>query len=228
MTVILAAVLGIVGGLAMTVLGDMVSEEARDRLDHLPQAILRLAARRVDSAKREAIYDDEWLPELTYILKGDEARPVTRLFVGTRYAFGILFNARTIIRRLTRPTPVQLAAAPDEGRDVSAAPTSAQAVNPIAGASMSESTAAPRYTFWELLERAGDVDTGVEFMLNAPLRYKPVLFLVPVGILGAFVPLLWFVMNHAAWLIPVFVLVSGAVLSARVFGPDLIRLLKRS
>ena len=93
---------------------------------------------------------------------------------------------------------------------------------------MSESTAAPRYTFRELLERAGDVDTGVEFMLNAPLRYKPVLFLVPAGILGAFVPLFWFVMNHAAWLFPVFVLVSGAALSVRVFGPDLVRLLKRS
>jgi hypothetical protein len=223
-----ATVLGIVGGLVMTVLGDMVSEEVRDRLDHLPQAILRLAARRVDPAKRKASYDDEWLPELTYILKGDEARPVTRLFVGTRYALGLLFSARRITHHLTRPAPGQLASAPDEGRDVSSALTDAQAVNPTAGASMSKSTAARRYKFRELLERAGDVNTGVEFMLNAPLRYKTVLLLVPVGILSAFGPLFWFVMNHTAWLFPGFVLVSGAALSVRVLGPDLVRLLKRS
>jgi len=32
----------------MTAVGDMVSEEVRDRLDHLPHAILRLAARQLD------------------------------------------------------------------------------------------------------------------------------------------------------------------------------------
>jgi hypothetical protein len=128
----LAVVLGIAGGLAMTAVGDMVSEEVRDRLDHLPQAFLRLAARRVDLAKRKAIYDDEWLPELTYILKGDESRPVTRLFVGTRYALGILISARRVARHLSRPAPGQLGGTPDEGRDISAAPTGAQAAGPIA------------------------------------------------------------------------------------------------
>lgn len=107
MIAILLAVLGIIGGLVMTVLGDMVSEEARDRLDHLPLAILRLASRQVDPAVREAIYDDEWLPELTYILKGDESRPITRLFVGTHYALGILINARRIARHLSRSTSDQ-------------------------------------------------------------------------------------------------------------------------
>jgi hypothetical protein len=69
----------IVGGLILAVFGEMVSQEVRDRLDHLPHAILRLAARWLDPAQRAAIYDDEWMPELAYILKGDEARPVTRL-----------------------------------------------------------------------------------------------------------------------------------------------------
>jgi two-component SAPR family response regulator len=86
-------VVSFLGGLAVTAAGDMVSEEVRDRLDHLPQAILRLAARRLDLKQRVAVYEDEWLPELTYILKGDEARPVTRLYHGTRFALGILMSA---------------------------------------------------------------------------------------------------------------------------------------
>jgi hypothetical protein len=104
MTGLLLAVLGVLG---MTALGDMVSEEVRDRLDHLPHAILRLAARMLDPAKRAAIYEDEWLPELTYILKGDEARPVTRLFIGAWYALGILLNTYRIARHLHRPAPQQ-------------------------------------------------------------------------------------------------------------------------
>lgn len=34
------------------------------------------------------------MPELTYILKSDESRPVTRLYHGTLFAFGILTAAR--------------------------------------------------------------------------------------------------------------------------------------
>jgi hypothetical protein len=94
--------LGVLGGLGMTAVGDMVSEEVRDRLDHLPHGILRLAALRLDPDQRAAIYDDEWMPELTYILKGDEARPVTRLYHGVRYALGILAAARRITCELGR------------------------------------------------------------------------------------------------------------------------------
>ena len=100
MTGLLWGVLGVFGGLGMTAIGDMVSEEVRDRLDHLPHAILRLAARRLDPGLREDVYDDEWMPELTYILKGDEARPITRLYHGTRFALGILAAARRIARGL--------------------------------------------------------------------------------------------------------------------------------
>jgi uncharacterized small protein (DUF1192 family) len=87
----------------MAAVGDMVSEEVRDRLDHLPHAILRLAAQRLHPDQRSVIYDDEWMPELTYILKGDEARPITRLYHGTRYAVGILATARRIAGRLSHP-----------------------------------------------------------------------------------------------------------------------------
>jgi hypothetical protein len=101
----LLVVLGILGTFGMAAIGDMVSEEVRDRLDHLPHAILRLAARWLDPAQRFTVYEDEWLPELTYILKGNEARPVTRLVHGVRYALGILATARRIACRLRRPVP---------------------------------------------------------------------------------------------------------------------------
>jgi len=101
------AALGVAGCLAMTALGDMVSEEARDRLDHLPHAILRLAAQRLDPAQRLTVYQDEWLPELAYILKGDQARPITRLINGTSYAVGILAKTNCITPHLHRPVPEQ-------------------------------------------------------------------------------------------------------------------------
>jgi transcriptional regulator with XRE-family HTH domain len=102
----LLAFLTIVGGLFAAAVGDMVSEEVRDRFDHVPHAILKLAASRLDASHRAAIYDDEWLPELTYILQGDEARPVSRVYHGTRYALGILTAARQIARDLHRSVPL--------------------------------------------------------------------------------------------------------------------------
>jgi hypothetical protein len=106
---LLWAALGILGGLGMTAVGDMVSEEVRDRLDHLPHVILRLAALRLDPEQRVTIYDDEWMPELTYILTGDETRPITRLYHGTRYAIGILAVSGRLAKQLHRAqaTPVQ-------------------------------------------------------------------------------------------------------------------------
>ena len=59
MTGILWALLGILGVLGMTVLSDMVSEEVRDRLDHLPHAILCLAARRLTGDQRVMVYEEE-------------------------------------------------------------------------------------------------------------------------------------------------------------------------
>jgi hypothetical protein len=89
----LLAVIGVAGTLGMTAIGDMVSEEIRGRLDHLPHAILRLAAKRLDDAQRAALYEDQWLPELIFILKGDEARPLTRLYHGTRTDLGAMLGA---------------------------------------------------------------------------------------------------------------------------------------
>ena len=99
---VLWAALGVLGGLSMTVIGDMVSEEIRDRLDRMPHVILRLAARWLDSEQRATVYEDEWMPELSYILRGDETRPVTRLYHGTRYAVGILMVSGRLARQLRR------------------------------------------------------------------------------------------------------------------------------
>ena len=71
--------------------------------NQVPHAILRLAARQLGPAQRVTVYQEEWLPELTYILKGSEARPITRLIAGIRYALGILLSARRIARYLHRP-----------------------------------------------------------------------------------------------------------------------------
>jgi anti-anti-sigma regulatory factor len=105
MTGLLWAVLGTFGGLGMTVIGDMVSEEIRDRLDHVPHAILRLAARRLDPALRASLYEEVWLPDLAYHLKGDEARPVTRLYHGICFAVGMLASAHRSSRNLNGARP---------------------------------------------------------------------------------------------------------------------------
>jgi len=101
-------------GLAMTALRGMVSEEMRDRLQHLPHAILRLAARRLTFSQLTTVYQDEWLPELTYILKRAEARPITCLVTGTWYALGILISASRISHHLHRQLPRTTADAADQ------------------------------------------------------------------------------------------------------------------
>jgi hypothetical protein len=106
-TGILWGALGVLAMFGMTAIGDMVSEEVRDRLDHVPQAILRLAARRLDPDEGSALYEEVWLPDLAYYLRGDKARPVTRLVHGTWYAIGIYMSADRIIRNLRQPVRVQ-------------------------------------------------------------------------------------------------------------------------
>jgi DNA-binding transcriptional MerR regulator len=77
-------------------LGDLVSEEIRGWLDLAPRAMLRLAALQLENRQRDTIYRDEWLPELIYVLRGAESRPITRLIRGTTFALGLLIAARRI------------------------------------------------------------------------------------------------------------------------------------
>jgi hypothetical protein len=93
----------LIGGPFLTVLGDMASQEIRDRLDHIPHAILRIAARRLSPDQHTTVYQNEWLPELAYILEGYDTRPITRIITGTLYALGILIAASRIASILNRP-----------------------------------------------------------------------------------------------------------------------------
>jgi hypothetical protein len=86
------------GAFLLTALGDLVSKEIRGWLDLAPRAILRLAAARLDPELRKAMYEEEWLPELVYVLRGAESRPITRLIRGTNLALGLLLVARRIAR----------------------------------------------------------------------------------------------------------------------------------
>ena len=65
--VILVAVLGFLASLVVVIVGDLVSEEVRARLDHLPHTVLRLAIRRLSPDLRDDI-GEEWQAELDHIL----------------------------------------------------------------------------------------------------------------------------------------------------------------
>jgi hypothetical protein len=154
----LPGILAILSGVAVAVAGELISEEVRDRLDQTPRAILRLAARRLDPGQRVTVYRDEWEPELTYILKGTEARPVTRLIAGTWYALGILVNTRRIARHLHRPAPGQ----PD--------PAAAEAPEPWAG---HVSLQAPRLASPGLIHIAGPLNLVASPTLSVRLTARP-------------------------------------------------------
>lgn len=82
------------------VLGELISEEIRARLDRIPLALLAAAARRLPASQRDELYENSWLPELQHILSGDEAVPITRLIHGTRYATGLWLAAPRVSREL--------------------------------------------------------------------------------------------------------------------------------
>jgi hypothetical protein len=79
----------------------LVATETTTRLERLPYAILRLARRRLPAGQREMIHDEEWLPELTVIVRETDGLPVTRMIRGINFAVGLLFTARQISRTLS-------------------------------------------------------------------------------------------------------------------------------
>jgi hypothetical protein len=91
---VLLWVLGLLAAIVGLVVGDLVSEEVRGWLDRLPTGVLALAARRLPSDRR-AVHLATWAGELYEILKGAEARPILRLWRGTRFAAGLLRTARS-------------------------------------------------------------------------------------------------------------------------------------
>jgi len=92
--------LGLLLALIIAVLGELVSDEVRARLDRLPLVLLSAAARRLSSEQRNELYERAWLPELHHILRGEQATPITRLIHGMRYAVRLWLAAPQIMREL--------------------------------------------------------------------------------------------------------------------------------
>jgi hypothetical protein len=104
MKAIFIVALGAMVGLLGTVALAMASDEVRGWLDIAPRAILRLAGARLSREQRERLYHEEWLPELQYIMKEAETRPITRAIRAIGFALGLLMAARAV-SRLRPPTP---------------------------------------------------------------------------------------------------------------------------
>jgi lipopolysaccharide/colanic/teichoic acid biosynthesis glycosyltransferase len=94
-----AVLMGTTGALVTAVVGDLVSEEVRTRLERLPAALVRLAGLWLPANVRDE-WTDEWLAELAHILRGTESLPISRLVRGTRFAMGLLRGAPAIGREL--------------------------------------------------------------------------------------------------------------------------------
>jgi hypothetical protein len=95
----------------LAVASDLVSEEIRGWFEIMPWAILRMAAMRLDPSERLAIYRDEWLPDLLFITRDADGRPITRLLKATGYSLGHFWSARRQARHIRRAQQRELAAA---------------------------------------------------------------------------------------------------------------------
>lgn len=88
------AVLVFFGSLIVLAFSDLVSEELRGWLDLAPRAVLRLAAIQLKPAQRKTVYEEVWIPDLLYVLRGKESRPITRLIRGMWFAIGLVISVR--------------------------------------------------------------------------------------------------------------------------------------
>jgi hypothetical protein len=95
------------GGCLVAVLSSLIKDEIRGWLDLVPYGILRLAALLLESGQRKTIYEDEWVPELYYILRKADTRPISRLFLGIKFALGLLVSVRRISRRINREPQIE-------------------------------------------------------------------------------------------------------------------------
>lgn len=78
----------------------VIADEARGWLELAPRGILRLVAMRLPSGQREAIYNEEWLPELLREMRKGEGRPITRLIIGIMFAADMARAAGSVAHEL--------------------------------------------------------------------------------------------------------------------------------
>lgn len=96
----IAFVLVFIAGALIAALSGLIGDEARGWLALAPRGILWLVARRLPGGQRRSIYEKEWLPELLAILQEADGRPLTRLFVGIRFAVSMARGAGEVARQL--------------------------------------------------------------------------------------------------------------------------------
>lgn len=102
---VVAAAVSFIALLLAKVSLDLVSKELQGQMDQLPHRILRLAARRLPPALRTQYFED-WEAELDYILRRHDARPITRLLLGFRFATSLLRGARRLrADHMNQPKP---------------------------------------------------------------------------------------------------------------------------
>ncbi|MFI1564357.1 tetratricopeptide repeat protein [Streptomyces sp. NPDC020490] len=147
-------VVALVGALAYLVVCDLFSQEIRARLFRLPFLFLRLAARRLPPDQRADIYEETWLPDLHYILRDEEAGPLTRLARATGHALSLWLRRGGVqmAEALAAVTPVRL----DGFEDVRALPPGRR-----------REFAALTARLREQLERPADPDTAVGLLTAA-------------------------------------------------------------
>jgi protease PrsW len=97
---VITATLAFVAGALLAALSGVIGDEVRGWLELAPRGILRLVALRLPAGSREAIYDEEWLPELVFILHEAEGGPITRAARATWFAISLAGAAAEIGRAL--------------------------------------------------------------------------------------------------------------------------------
>ena len=97
--VVLSTVGAVVAALLVAVLGGLAQDEVKGWLARIPFGLLRVARSRLPVDARDDLYED-WIADLTYALADKADRPVTRLVVGIRFAWGLLVKARSVAEEL--------------------------------------------------------------------------------------------------------------------------------
>lgn len=97
-----AAVIAFIVAAGLSAATKLIEEEIKGWLEVLPGIVLRMAAMQLDAKQRVSVYRDEWLPELLFIARNTESRPITRFVTGMRFSLGLLRSSRRVARDLRR------------------------------------------------------------------------------------------------------------------------------
>jgi hypothetical protein len=93
----LGALMLLAAGLFIAAVSGMVQAEIRTRLSQLPEAVIRLAVRRIPQDLREDL-GEEWRSELEGIFDANQDMPVTGLTKAIWYATGLLVRGPAVAR----------------------------------------------------------------------------------------------------------------------------------